>query len=138
MKAIYFLAITSLLTIRCNGQNDSLHSKQLPDSNGVYTFAEHMPEFPGGDAELMRFFQKNFHASELQKEDEICGKISMRWRVEIDGSVKDPIMLRHCGEQIDYELLRLASSLPKFKPASQDGKTVKAYFYLSIYDFFGR
>ena len=104
----------------------------------IYKIVEHEPEFPGGLIGLLTFLQKNFQYPEMQKENEICGKVVLKFIVDTDGAVIKPEVVRSCGVQIDKELIRVLALLPKFKPAYQDGKAVKYSFYLPINDFFGR
>ncbi len=132
MKTLYIIAFLLLIARPCNCQTAS-GSPKLNSSDSIYTFVEQNPQFPGGDGELMRFLQKNLQYPSDKKDDEIvCGRIAVRFIIDVDGSVKDPKMVKACEPRLDAELIRVVNLLPKFKPGYQNGKPVKVYFTLPI------
>ncbi|MCW5908392.1 MAG: energy transducer TonB [Chitinophagales bacterium] len=123
------LTIFSLLITFCfvqvNGQ-DSTDTR-------VFTFVEQMPEFAGGDAALVTFIGENIRYPQLERDNNIEGKVFIRFVVMEDGSVDSVEVIRSVSPGIDAEALRVVRMLPKFaKPGYQQGKAVKVYYTLPI------
>jgi protein TonB len=98
----------------------------------IYSFVEQMPEFPGGDAEMMKFLMKNILYPKVTSESLICGSLKVQFVIDKDGSVINPRITKSCGSEWDAELLRVIKLFPKFKPGYQNGKAVRVYFNLPI------
>lgn len=98
----------------------------------VFTFVEQMPEFPGGDAELIKFLQKNIVYPQMERDNDIQGKVLIRFVVGEDGSVSDVSVVRGVSSGLDKEAQRVVKMLPKFKPGKQQGKAVKVYYNLPV------
>lgn len=102
------------------------------DSAGVYTFVEHMPEFPGGDDELMKFIKNKLRYPKMELDNHIEGKVIVRFVIDEEGSVQNPIVTQKVSLGLDKEALRIVRSLPKFIPGKQQGKPVKTYYNVPI------
>jgi protein TonB len=98
----------------------------------IFTFVEQNPEFPGGDAELIKFLQKNIQYPQMERDNDIQGKVLLRFVVMEDGSVQDVNVVRSVSPGLDKEAVRVVKMLPKFKPGKQQGKAVRVYFNLPV------
>lgn len=98
----------------------------------VFTFVEQNPEFPGGDGELIKFLQKNISYPQMERDNDIQGKVLLRFVVMEDGSVADVNVMRGVSPGLDKEAVRVVKMLPKFKPGRQQGKPVRVYFNLPV------
>lgn len=49
---------------------------------------EQMPQFPGGDRELLSFIAKNLHYPTIAQENGIQGKVFVRFVVSATGDVR--------------------------------------------------
>ena len=93
---------------------------------------EQMPQFPGGDEALMNYIASNLQYPLSAYENGIQGRVQVRFVVEKDGSVSDVSVLRGIDPALDDEAVRLIKSLPKFKPAMQNGVPVAVYYNVPI------
>ena len=93
---------------------------------------ENMPEFPGGDAGLMKYIQKNVKYPPIAKEYNITGKVYVSFIVDKSGSVTDVKIVRGVDKSLDAEAVRVVKSLPKYKPGKQRGKAVRVMFTIPI------
>ena len=93
---------------------------------------ETMPEFPGGDAGLMKYIQNNVKYPPIAKEYNITGKVFVSFIVDKSGSVSDVKIARGVDKSLDAEALRVVKSLPKYKPGKQRGKAVRVMFTIPI------
>ena len=98
----------------------------------VFTFVEQPPTFPGGDEELMKFLRKNINYPQMERDNDIQGKVLLRFVVLEDGSVSEVQVLRPVSPGLDKEAMRVVKMLPKFNPGKQQGKAVKVYFNLPV------
>jgi len=133
MRDPFFIATILFLFFHSDAQTSTISAKSSADSNGVYTFVEHNPEFPGGDAELLKFIQRNIQVPAADSEFEYMGcKILLSFVIDTDGSIRDVNLIKLKERGWNYEITRLLKLLPRFKPGIQDGKAVKVYFRLPI------
>ena len=102
------------------------------DSLEIFIEAEIMPEFVGGDIELSKFLSKNILYPKLAKENNIEGRVVVRFVVEKDGTISNTDILRKLGFGCDEEVIRLIKSMPKWVPGKQNGKPVRVYYTLPI------
>jgi periplasmic protein TonB len=100
----------------------------------VFSYVEEMPEFPGGDAALLKFMGSNINYPQMEKEAGIQGTVQLQFIVETDGSVSNPKILRGVsgGEGCDKEALRVAKTIPKWKPGKSNGKPARVYYTVPV------
>ncbi|WP_448700052.1 TonB family protein [Mucilaginibacter sp. AW1-3] len=100
--------------------------------NAVYTAVEIQPEFPGGEAGLTKFLQKNIRYPLEAKEGKIQGKVYVQFVVEKDGDLSDIKVIREPGSGTGDESVRVLKLSPKWTPGKQDGQPVRVQFTLPI------
>jgi len=93
---------------------------------------EQMPQFPGGDRELLSFIAKNLHYPTIAQEKGIQGKVFVRFVVSATGDVKDVKVMRSLDPYCDKEAIRVIQSLPKWIPGRQNGRNVPVYYTVPI------
>jgi TonB family protein len=107
---------------------DSSRSPVIKDLN----CPEKIPEFPGGEVELIMFIRKSIKYPKDALNKEVEGKVLVRFTVIEDGSVTDIEVTKSIFPSLDNEAVRIAGTLPKFKPGMQNCKPVKVYFTLPV------
>ena len=123
--------------------NDELNGKDIAELKEVitkapeaeektYTMVEQMPQFPGGDRELLSFIAKNLHYPTIAQEKGIQGKVFVRFVVSATGDVKDVKVMRSLDPYCDKEAIRVIQSLPKWIPGKQNGRNVPVYYTVPI------
>lgn len=123
MRKFFVLAIAFLMA--CMAVKASAGSE-------VYTSVEQMPQFPGGDAALMRYIATHMQYPSMAKEHGIQGKVILQFVVKKDGCVGEVKVVRSLSPDCDNEAMRLVRSLPKFSPGKQDGKPVNVWYMLPV------
>lgn len=103
-----------------------------PPPPQIFTYVEQMPEFPGGDAARMAFLQKNLRYPDAARENNITGRVIVRFVVNEEGDISDVQIVRGIGGGCDEEAKRVVQKMPKWKPGKQNGRAVKVYFTLPI------
>jgi TonB family protein len=99
----------------------------------IYDRAEVMPTFPGGQYALNIFLNKNIRYPIIALENALEGKVIVKFYVDTDGSIKNPIVLKdNVGGGCAEEALRVVGSMPKWNPGTQRNKPVRVFFVIPI------
>ena len=101
-------------------------------SQTIFTVVEEMPDFPGGQAELLKFIAKSIKYPVIAQENGIQGRVICAFVVNKDGSVVDAEVLRGVDPSLDKEALRVIGTMPKWKPGKQRGKPVRVKYTVPI------
>ncbi len=97
-----------------------------------FVVVEEMPMFPGGDAALLAYIAENTQYPEVAKENNIQGKVIVRFCVTSKGTVDRVSILKGVDPELDKEAIRVVQTLPSFKPGKQGGKPVPVWYMVPI------
>jgi len=97
-----------------------------------FVVVEEMPMFPGGDAALLTYIGNNTVYPEVAKENNIQGRVIVRFCVTSKGGVSQVSILKGVDPELDAEAIRVVNTLPTFKPGKQGGKAVPVWFSVPI------
>ena len=103
-----------------------------PAYEKVFDVVEQMPEFVGGQAELMKFLAENVHYPEAAYKVGKQGRVIVTFIVEADGSVSNAKIVKKVSDELDAEALRVIGTMPKWKPGMQNGKAVRVKYTIPI------
>ncbi|MCW3082905.1 MAG: energy transducer TonB [Bacteroidetes bacterium] len=110
-------------------KGDSISTISGLSNNSITAFVDQTPEFPGGNAALLKFISSNAKWPVQAAGKEITAtKIYVQFTIDKYGNVKNPKILKGINDGYDKEALRVVSLMPKWKPAISGGKTT-AYVY---------
>ena len=102
------------------------------DEPEIFMIVEQMPTFPGGEAALHGYLQKNIKYPPVARENGISGTVYVNFVVTETGKIKDIKILRGIGGGCDEEAVRVIKAMPTWKPGKQRGKPVKVSFNCPI------
>ncbi|MFD1144041.1 TonB family protein [Larkinella insperata] len=112
---------------------DALAPQVTDDGKGpIFSVVEKLPEFPGGMQGLTRFINDNLQYPEAAKRAYVSGKVFVSFVINTDGSFQDIQVMKGVGFGTDEETVRLIKSMPRWKPALNDGKAVRVRYNLPI------
>jgi protein TonB len=97
-----------------------------------FVVVEEMPMFPGGDPALLAYIAANTQYPEIAKENNIQGKVIVRFCVTSKGGVNQVSVLKGVDPELDKEAIRVVTTLPLFKPGKQGGKPVPVWYMVPI------
>lgn len=97
-----------------------------------FVIVENMPEYPGGQIELMKYIAQNVRYPNVARENGIQGKVFVRFVVTKTGGVDKVTVARSVDPLLDQEAIRVVKTLPKWKPGMQRGKTVPVWYTVPI------
>ena len=100
--------------------------------NKVYESAEVMPEFPGGEVELLKFVAKRIkYPTEAQRKG-AQGRVIVKFVVETNGSISNIHVVKGIDPLLDAEAIRVCTTMPTWAPARQEGKAVRCYYTIPV------
>lgn len=102
------------------------------EGNQIFTVVEEQPEFPGGEAALMKYIQQNLKYPAFAAENGIQGRVTLSFTVEKDGSIANIEVMRSPADELSKEATRVVNSMPKWKPGKQRGKPVRVKYILPV------
>lgn len=98
----------------------------------VFVAVEQMPQFPGGDAELMKFLSKNIKYPTMAMENNIQGRVVVQFVVTKTGAIGEVKVIRSVDRDLDREAIRVCKSLPNFIPGKMNGQAVNVWYTLPV------
>jgi TonB family protein len=108
---------------------------ELPDKitkDDTYVMVEKMPQYPGGDVELLNFIKNNTNYPEAAKADKIEGRVIVRFVVNKNGNTEDPVILKGINPILDAEAIRVVGILKGFSPGTLGGNPVNVYYMVPV------
>ncbi len=97
-----------------------------------FVVVEEMPMYPGGDIELLKYIMEHTNYPEVAKENNIQGRVIVRFCVTAKGGVSQVSILKGVDPELDAEAIRVVNTLPSFKPGKQGGKPVPVWYMVPI------
>ena len=99
----------------------------------IFEIVENPAVPPTGDIpSLLKWIANHIEYPQSALDNNIQGKVVLRFVVEKDGSIGDIVVARKVDPALDKEAVRVLKSMPKWKPGKQRGKAVRSYFTLPI------
>ena len=98
----------------------------------IFISVEQMPQFPGGEAALMKYLASHINYPPMAAENNIQGRVIVQFVVDKTGKVGEVKLARSVDKDLDNEALRVCKSLPKFTPGRQNGQPVSVWYTLPV------
>ena len=106
--------------------------EKKPEKEEVFRAVEQMPQFPGGDAELMKFLSDNIVYPAMAQENNVQGKVIVQFVVTKTGDIGEVKVVKSVDRDLDNEAVRLVKKLPKFIPGRMNGQAVNVWYTLPV------
>ena len=127
MKIIVLLALLFFIPcLRSQEENTSKKDSVVVFDNGTSA------EFPGGSKALYRYFVDNMIYPEEALKNNESGIVGVEFMIDTAGTVQDVKIINSVSESIDKESIRVINSMPRWKPATLEGKKVASRQRLPI------
>lgn len=104
----------------------------VPEEKKIFIIVEEPAEFPGGERALMEYINGNIKYPQEAIDNNIEGRVSLKFVVTEDGSVGEIILLKGVDPLLDREAVRVVGSLPRFKPGKQGGTPVCVWYSVPV------
>jgi TonB family protein len=109
---------------------NDINTEEIPEE--VFVVVEEMPIFPGGETELMKFIYTNIQYPDIAKENNIEGRVILRFCVTYKGGIDKVQVLKGVNPDLDQEAVRVIKMLPAWKPGKQGGKPVNVWYSVPV------
>jgi len=106
----------------------TVNNQITEETDQPFIIVEQMPQFPGGDNEMVKFIKLNLRYPPLATEMGISGTVIVNFVVERDGKITRVKVVRGIGGGCDEEAVRVVSKMPAWTPGKQGGKAVLVSF----------
>lgn len=103
-----------------------------PKEEEIFVAVEQQAEFPGGQAALMKWLSNNIRYPESAQQNDIQGRVVVKFVVEKDGSIGQATIAKGVDKDLDREAIRVVKKMPKWQPGKNNGVAVRSYFNLPV------
>ncbi len=103
-----------------------------PKEEEIFVAVEQQAEFPGGQGALMKWLSNNVRYPESAQQNDIQGRVIVKFVVEKDGSIGKAEILKGVDKDLDREALRVVKKMPRWQPGKNNGVAVRSYFNLPV------
>ena len=103
-----------------------------PEPEKIFVAVEQPAEFKGGQAALMKWLSNNIRYPEAAQQNNVQGRVIVKFVVEKDGSIGSPTIVKGVDRDLDQEALRVVRKMPKWQPGKNNGQPVRSYFNLPV------
>lgn len=105
---------------------------KAPEPEKIFEAVEQQASFPGGQGALMKWLSSNLRYPELAQQNNVQGKVIVKFTVEKDGSITNPTVVRGVDKDLDREAIRVVKKMPRWTPGKNNGAAVRSYFPLPV------
>ncbi len=120
----------TIVSVALRDETDA--SSAVSDDKKVFDIVEEKPQFPGGEAALMRFVAENIRYPQEALKAKKEGRVVVQFVVTKTGGIGDVKVIRGVDRSLDAEAIRVVKSLPAFTPGKLDGKPVNVWYTIPI------
>ena len=96
------------------------------------TVVDVMPQYPGGDRELLKFIAQSIKYPTDAQEAGVQGRVICSFVVDKKGNIVEPKIIRGIDPSLDAEALRVIGMMPRWTPGRQYGKAVRVLYTVPI------
>jgi len=100
-------------------------------SSGPVENPDVMPEFPGGEAALIRYLQKNLQMPDVPEHNGKPVKIMAHFVINMEGKLT-ALTTDGSGDGYDKEVRRVLRKMPAWIPGKTKGRPVSCYYNLPV------
>lgn len=129
MKKFIIMALMALFGLTTVSAQKTVVAKK---NQQVFDVVEKMPEYPGGQAALFEYLQKNVKYPADAEKKKVEGRVLVTFVVNTDGSITDIEVVRKTFPSLDAEAVRVISGMPRWKPGEQKGQKVRVKYTVPL------
>jgi len=129
MKKFIIMSLMALFGLTTVSAQKTVVAKK---NQQVFDGVEKMPEYPGGQAALFEYLQKNVKYPADAEKKKVEGRVLVTFVVNTDGSITDIEVVRKAFPSLDAEAVRVISGMPKWIPGEQKGQKVRVKYTVPL------
>ncbi len=124
------LLLFCIIWMNMNSQQPNYLEKSK--DTAIADTVEILPEFPGGEAGLMEFLQKNIKYPAYAMENDIQGLVMVKFVICADGSICQAQVTKTPDSIFNSPVLDIIKNMPNWKPGVSKGVNVPVYYDLPV------
>lgn len=101
------------------------------DNKTVVDRPDVQASFPGGEAALINFLQRNLRSPRDIEEGETI-QVKVKYVVGFDGELESFDVVQDGGASFNNEVVRVLKKMPKWNPGKKGGRNVPVYYTLPV------
>ncbi|HTL08514.1 MAG TPA: energy transducer TonB [Chitinophagaceae bacterium] len=122
-----------MASVSLSADNTAGTTAIVKGKDGVYSRADKMPEYPGGEAALSKFIEDNVSYPQDAMDENTEGTVHVAFVVDEKGRVVNPVATgKMAGHGLDNEAVKVIKQMPAWKPGMVKGKPVKTRLLLPV------
>ena len=129
MKKFIIMSLMALFGLTTVSAQKTVVAKK---NQQVFDVVEKMPEYPGGQAALFEYLQKNVKYPADAEKKKVEGRVLVTFVVNTDGSITYIEVVRKTFPSLDAEAVRVISGMPRWKPGEQKGQKVRVKYTVPL------
>ena len=129
MKKFIIMALMAVFGLTTVSAQKTVVAKK---NQKVFDVVEQMPEYPGGQAALFEYLNKNIKYPADAEKKKVEGKVFVTFVVDSDGKITDVSLLKKVFPSLDAEAIRVISAMPNWIPGRQKGQAVRVKYTVPI------
>lgn len=120
------------LSLTFGWQTETL-AQSKKSGNEPYSYVEQMPQFKGGEPEMMKFLGTNIQYPAIAKSNGLEGLAVLSFVVETDGKINEVKTVKSLSKETDEEAMRVVKLMSgQWNPGRQNGEVVRVRYTLPI------
>lgn len=132
LGALSALCASLIIVFACSEEKPVDSFAESPTRGDIFTIVEAQPEFEGGIDAFHRYIMNEIKYPLQARQAGVEGRVDVQFVVEKDGSLQEVTAINGIGSGCDEEAVRVLQSMPRFKPATQNGKPVRVRMVVPI------
>ena len=109
-----------------------VEAKEVMPPSDIVEFPDVETEFKGGKEAMQKFIAKNIVYPEAAIENNIQGKVFVKFVVDAKGNIKNITVVRGAHPLLDEAAINVIDKMPRWKPGKYKGKKVSTQVMLPI------
>lgn len=98
----------------------------------VFKVVDKMPQYPGGEAELVKYLAKSLKYPIIAQKNKEKGTVLVQMIIDESGNLSNIRVVKRASAALDAEAVRVISSMPKWEPGTQKGQAVAVEYTIPI------
>jgi protein TonB len=111
---------------------NSENTKIAEEPDVPLVMVDQMPQFPGGDREMLKFIKLNLRYPIPAQQNGVQGTVILNFVVDREGKIINIKVVKGIGSGCDEESIRVLEKMPLWTPGKQRGQTVLVSFTMPI------
>lgn len=101
-------------------------------ADSVYDAVDELAQFPGGEAGLIAYLEKNITYPDQMRQQGKSGRVMVSFVITRKGKIEDVSIRKTPDEGFNETVIQLIQGMPKWKPARVKGKKVSSRWTVPI------